>query len=109
MQIRGLVGAVPCTSSTESQSLALGAKPCGGPEFYLAWPNRQTALPPLHALAARYRQERMATDAEFAVLSDCHILDDPGARRELTAPGRAQLLPSDRAARPAEPVYWFPR
>lgn len=89
MQIRGLVGAASCTSSTECQSLALGAKPCGGPEFYLAWSNRQTALPPLHALAARYRQERMAANAESAVVSDCRMLGDPGARCQMSAPSSA--------------------
>jgi hypothetical protein len=89
MQIRALVGAASCTRSTQCQSLAIGAKPCGGPEFYLAWSNRQTALPPLHALAARYRQERMAANAESAVVSDCRMLDDPGARCEMSAPGGA--------------------
>jgi hypothetical protein len=101
-QIRKMVGAASCARSAECQSLALGAKSCGGPEFFLAWSNRQTALPPLHALAVRYRQERMAANAQSAIVSDCRMLDDPGASCQMSAPGGAGQCVL-RAAVPRDP------
>lgn len=91
-QIRTLVGEASCTASSECHTLALGARPCGGPEAYLPWSSAQTQAQALNDLAQRYRQERAASHAASGVLSDCRVIRDPGAvcqRRPGTAPAAA--------------------
>ncbi|HEV7814274.1 MAG TPA: hypothetical protein VGP06_04140 [Janthinobacterium sp.] len=59
----------------------MGAKACGGPEFYLAWSDSgPVTAQELHALAARYADARRAANrAGSAMASDCRIIADPGA------------------------------
>ncbi|MET3134894.1 hypothetical protein AAKU55_005197 [Oxalobacteraceae bacterium GrIS 1.11] len=78
-QIHALIGAAPCTGSAQCATLALGAKSCGGPEFYLAWSTANTTAPKLAALAARFQGLRQAEDAASGAMSDCRMVSDPGA------------------------------
>ena len=96
-QIEALVGAAQCVAASDCQSLALGAKPCGGPDSYLPWSAGQTSADALGALAYRYRQQRLALQAASGATSDCRFVPDPGAtctarpdgsgQRSCTAPG----------------------
>jgi hypothetical protein len=101
-QIRALVGAAPCKASAQCHTLALGAKACGGPDAYLAWSSVATRESALLALAARYRAQRQAENAASPLLSDCRLVDDPGAlcRVDAGAAGGACALrgPAERVA-----------
>jgi hypothetical protein len=76
-RIHGLVGTPSCTSDAQCHTLALGAKPCGGVESYLAWSSASTSESALRALGDTYKAERQA--ANKGRMSDCRALVDPGA------------------------------
>jgi hypothetical protein len=76
-RIQGLVGTASCTSDAQCHTLALGAKPCGGTESYLAWSSASTSEAELRALGDVYKAERQA--ANKGRMSDCRALVDPGA------------------------------
>lgn len=78
--MRALIGAGACSDTTQCKTVALGARPCGGPEGYLAYSSAATATAPLQALAARYAQQRRAEAAKSGELSTCQFMPDPGAQ-----------------------------
>jgi hypothetical protein len=88
-RIHGLVGTPSCTSDAQCHSMALGSKPCGGAESYLAWSSATTSETELRALADSYKAERQA--ANKGRMSDCRALVDPGAvcRAGTCQPGEA--------------------
>ena len=78
-RIRALVGDAACTDDCQCHTLALGARPGGGPQAYLAWSSACTDGAALALLAEQFRQERLAEIAASGALSDCRFLPDPGA------------------------------
>lgn len=78
-RIRAAIGAAPCSAASECRTLALGAKSCGGPEFYVAWSGAPALARELDALALRYRERRVALNAASDAVSDCRLVEDPGA------------------------------
>ncbi|HAT33817.1 MAG TPA: hypothetical protein DCW29_24140 [Janthinobacterium sp.] len=77
-RVRALAAA-PCDADSQCQTLAMGAKSCGGPEWYLAWSTASGEAAQVRALAARYTAWRKAQDASSGALSDCRVVPDPGA------------------------------
>jgi hypothetical protein len=77
--IRKLIGSASCTDSTQCHSLPIGARGCGGPEFYLAWSSMNNQGDQLRALAQRYKAEREAQNMASGRVSDCRFAVDPGA------------------------------
>lgn len=68
-----------CTSNQQCRTVPMGAKPCGGPQGYMAY-SIATADPAKVAdLAERYRQEKEAANARSGMASDCRAVTDPGA------------------------------
>jgi hypothetical protein len=91
-QIRALIGDAACTDSSQCHTLAVGARPCGGPQAYLPWSSAKTDGAALAVLGERYRKEREAAIAASGELSTCQFLPDPGAvckagTCQLNAPG----------------------
>lgn len=78
-EIKRLVGAASCTSSAQCRTLPIGARPCGGPDFYLPWSSPHPNEAGLLALAQRSRSERKAEAERSGELSTCQHLADPGA------------------------------
>lgn len=78
-EIRSLVGAASCSSSTQCRTLPIGARPCGGPDFYLAWSSPHPDEASLLALAERSRSQRKAEASRTGELSTCQHIPDPGA------------------------------
>jgi hypothetical protein len=76
-RLHALVGAAACTDSAQCRAVAVGSKPCGGPEYFLAWSSTATASGALTALAERYRNERVSANA--GVMGDCRVMPEPGA------------------------------
>lgn len=77
--IRQLIGNASCSDSSQCHSLPIGARGCGGPEYYLAWSSAQAPGDQLRALAERYKAERQASNAASGAVSDCRYAVDPGA------------------------------
>jgi hypothetical protein len=79
-EIRELIGSAACTDSSQCHSLPVGARACGGPEYYLAWSSATTtAGDQLRALGERYKAERQVGNAASGRISDCRYAMDPGA------------------------------
>lgn len=94
-QIRALIGPATCTDQSQCHTLALGARPCGGPQAYLPWSSAHTDGAALAVLGARFRQEREAAIAASGELSTCQFLPDPGA---VCRAGTCQLNPAGQPA-----------
>jgi hypothetical protein len=78
-RIRALVGTPGCSSDDQCHTLALGARPCGGPESYLPWSSAKTSPAEIQALGERYQEERRAANKASGGVSTCQFLMDPGA------------------------------
>ena len=78
-RIRALVGTPDCSSDAQCHTLALGERPCGGPESYLPWSSGKTPQAELQALGERYKEERRAANTAGGRASTCQFMMDPGA------------------------------
>jgi hypothetical protein len=77
--IRQLIGNAACADSSQCHSLPVGARGCGGPEYYLAWSSQATDGEQLRSLGGRYKAERQRDNAASGRVSDCRFAVDPGA------------------------------
>ena len=91
-RIRALIGDAACTDASQCHTLAIGARPCGGPQAYLPWSSAKTDGAALAVLSARFKQEREAAIAASGEQSTCRFLPDPGA---VCRAGTCQLNPVD--------------
>jgi hypothetical protein len=78
-EIRKLIGNASCSDSSQCHSLPIGARGCGGPEYYLAWSSANTSADQIRALGERYKAERQAGNEASGRISDCRYAVDPGA------------------------------
>lgn len=78
-QIRALIGTAACTDVSQCRTVGIGARPCGGPQAYLAWSTAHTDGAALAALAEKFKLEREAANAASGELSTCQFFPDPGA------------------------------
>jgi hypothetical protein len=78
-QIRALIGNAACTNASQCHTIGIGARPCGGPQAYLAWSSATTDGAALAALAEKFKLEREAANAASGELSNCRYFPDPGA------------------------------
>lgn len=97
-KIRALIGDASCTDGSQCHTLALGARPCGGPQAYLPWSSATTDGAALAVLGEQFRQERQAAIAASGEMSDCRFLPDPGA---VCRAGTCQLNPVSQNGQPA--------
>ena len=77
--IRGLIGNADCNDDSQCRTMAIGTKPCGGPEAYLAWSTTNTDANALELAVTNYNLERQKEIRRFGLLSNCAMVDDPGA------------------------------
>lgn len=78
-RIRAMIGPATCSASSQCRTLPVGAKSCGGPQFYLPYSTANTDVAALTALADQYKAERQAADRASGAMSDCRMVTDPGA------------------------------
>ena len=81
-QIQAEVGAAACDSTQQCQTLAIGAKACGGPERYLAWSSKEHDGKKLKALAQAQAEASRKQQQADGMMSTCSIVTDPGATCE---------------------------
>ena len=94
-QIRALIGNAACSDASQCRTLPIGARPCGGPEGYLAYSTSSSPEAELLALAEQHRQERAKVHADSGILSNCRFYPDPGA---VCVAGTCQLAPAGNPA-----------
>lgn len=97
-KIRSLIGDAACTDGAQCHTLALGARPCGGPQAYLPWSSANTDGAALGVLGEQFKQERLAAIAASGEMSTCQFLPDPGA---VCRAGTCQLNSASRNGQPA--------
>lgn len=73
------IGDAPCTRDSQCHSVGIGARPCGGPEGYLAWSEQTSSASQIDTLAASHTAAREAENTRSGIASDCRFRVDPGA------------------------------
>lgn len=81
-QIRDEVGDAHCSANDQCRSTPLGHKACGGPEAYLVWSAAASDDKRLAGLLSRYNAARKLEAQQPGRVSDCSMVQDPGARCE---------------------------
>jgi len=94
-QIKAEVGDAACDAPQQCQTLAIGAKACGGPERYLAWSNKSSDGKTLKALAQAQADASRKLQQSDGMMSTCAIVTDPGATCQA---GRCVLNKGDSTA-----------
>lgn len=74
-----LIGDAACDDDSQCRTLAVGAKACGGPEYYLAWSTRRTDAGALRAAAASTVSAPRSPKSDPRGQSTCVFVTDPGA------------------------------
>jgi hypothetical protein len=94
--ITAAIGAARCDSDEQCRTVAIGARPCGGPERWMAWSTGDGDGRTIEALAERYAAERQRWHEKTGLMSTCEIRPDPGARCDRGAGlrGRCVLRPA---------------
>lgn len=81
--VKKAIGKAECESSDQCKTVAMGAKACGGPEFFLAWSSLVkggVAPANIPELASKHRMAREAQILAEGEMSDCKVVTDPGAQ-----------------------------
>lgn len=78
-QIQAEAGNAACDSTQQCQTIAIGAKACGGPERYLAWSSKENDGKKLKALVQAHAEASRKQQQADGMMSTCSIVTDPGA------------------------------
>ena len=78
-ELRSLIGTAACSSDSQCRTVAVGAKPCGGPAGYWAWSTQDTDAERMTALAQRQAAAEKREQEASGLRSNCRMLTDPGA------------------------------
>ncbi|WP_338409541.1 hypothetical protein [uncultured Flavobacterium sp.] len=75
-EILDYIQSFSCTSASSCNYIAFGAKPCGGPRAFLAYPNtvNQTTL---EALVLEHYEMDNAYNIQIGASSDCQVVSPP--------------------------------
>lgn len=99
--IQAELGDAACDGPQQCRSIAVGAKPCGGPDAYLAWSIKRTDEKRLRSLVAQHAAARKEENRRANALSTCVFETNPGvscqAARCTLRPRGLGSLPDDDA------------
>jgi hypothetical protein len=71
-----LIGDAACDDDSQCNTIPVGEKACGGPEYYLAWSTKRTDAAALRAAAATPTARPIVNPR---AQSTCIVVTDPGA------------------------------
>lgn len=78
-EIESLAQSVPCTDASEWKYTAIGAKPCGGPSSYIAYPIKlETEI--LQKVQV-FTEKQSAFNTKYGLISDCMLVLPPSGIR----------------------------
>lgn len=77
-QIRAIVGEAKASQASFCRKVALGHRPCGGPESYLVYSAEGIDEPTLLSLVAKYGSLRKAEHEASGMMSTCEMIPEPG-------------------------------
>ena len=98
--IQAEVGDAACNDAAQCQSIAVGAKACGGPDGYLAWSSKRSDAGRLQALVAQHAAARKQENLRDQTMSNCMFEPNPGASCQAarcTLRARGVVSPPGRA------------
>jgi hypothetical protein len=78
-QITQTIGTAACDAPAQCKTIGLGSTPCGGPEAWVAWSNKDPATARLPALAEQLAELQRSRHAVSGMRSICRYVPDPGA------------------------------
>lgn len=87
--ITAQVGEARCSSDAVCRTIALGAKPCGGPWQYLVYSTSATDSARLAGEVVRYNEEEQRLNRAEGRISDCSLVAQP---RVSCASGRCRAV-----------------
>lgn len=76
-EIRLAAGIAHASNPESCKLLAIGAKPCGGPERFVLYSSEQTDEAQLKALGQRYTELVKQRNLEEGLVSDCSVITPP--------------------------------
>ena len=76
-QIDLLAGAATCEADSECRSVAIGAKPCGGPWTYQVYSTRAMDSEKLLERVAAHRTLNVELNRKHGWTSDCRVVSEP--------------------------------
>ena len=99
-KIRALIGDAACDSDAQCRTIAIGAKACGGPEYYLAWSTKRTNDAALRDALQGDGAVRRPGPPRPGMVSNCAVVTDPGAYcAPATSPASGAAVTRSRACR----------
>ena len=78
-KIRALIGDAACDNDAQCRTIPVGAKPCGGPQYYLAWSTKRTDVAALQNVTSGEGTLPPPPRVRPGLRSDCMVVTDPGA------------------------------
>ncbi len=75
-EILNYIGSFSCENASGCNSIAFGAKPCGGPREYLVYPNTVNQST-LETMVNEYYEMDNLYNIETNAVSDCMVVDPP--------------------------------
>ncbi|SFJ08676.1 hypothetical protein SAMN05421638_2091 [Kaistella treverensis] len=90
-EIDSLAGSEICTDAAEWRSSPIGAKPCGGPSSYIAYPIKMEDE--ILAKIKEFTAQQDAFNKKYQLMSDCAMVPPPAGIQ--CENGKAVLVKSD--------------
>lgn len=75
LEITESIAKVRCEDASQWKISAMGAKPCGGPAYYIAYPEEMEEE--IAPKIARFAQQQSSFNQKYGRLSDCVIAPEP--------------------------------
>jgi hypothetical protein len=74
-----VIGDAACDNDSQCKTVAMGAKACGGPEYYLAWSTKRTSAAALRQAGEQELMVARNPHVDPGMRSTCVFVADPGA------------------------------
>ena len=78
-RVHALIGDAACDIQGQCRVVGIGAKPCGGPEGWLAWSTKATDTKALQDAVQAQVQARKDENQRSGLVSDCMMRPEPTA------------------------------
>lgn len=75
--IRSMVGVAAATDLSQCRMLEVGARPCGGPEYYIAYSTENVDQDTIETMAAEYTELRRWLNEEQQMMGTCEVIPEP--------------------------------
>jgi hypothetical protein len=78
-RVNSLIGDAACDTQSQCRTVGIGARPCGGPESWLAWSTKSTDARALQDAVQAQAQAAKDANQHSGLASDCRVRPEPSA------------------------------